>query len=447
MIRRLFIVAVSLAALTACTTYNSGYRHYSPAQAGYGDYYYAPDPGPSYYSPGYLHYPAYYSLYWGFDRHYYSRWHRPHFHYGVTWFPNDWFAFSAVHRYPGYSYWHPYAPYRYSAWDHRFAWHHYSPPPRYRYRSAPRYGHPNNERHMQREHLAAANPQRMPAVGGPRGRSAVGAAAAQRQASDVQRSGYRPQAAMTDATRSAPPGAGEARMRQQAGEARSAVLRDEAARARPALPARQPVQRPWQETQPTPRARTGIAPDAAPPRNIPDRRDSQMPRQVMGEARGAPPRQVTGGRMQQDPRVGEAPRARQMAPAPTQQQRMPVRQAPQAGQVPQGRQEMRQAPQMRQAPAQAPARAPVAPRRDAMPPRNTSPAAPQPRMQQAAPARPAPAPVQQAPARQAMPVRSAPPPAPPVRESAPPARQAAPPTRQSVPRSSGRARGSFDPEP
>lgn len=426
MIRRLFIVAVSLAALTACTTYNSGYRNYSPAQAGYGDYYYAPDPGPSYYSPGYVNYPAYYSLYWGFDRHYYSSWRQPHFHYGVTWFPNDWFSFSVVNRYPRYNYWHPYAPYRYSAWDHRFGWNHYAPPPRYRYRPAPRYGHPSNERHMQREQFAGGRGSRDSSNyhAGPRARSAMEAAAPQRLGNAPQRAAYRPQSATPAANRGATqesPGP-EARMRQQAIMAREARLRDEGLRgARPSAagPAetRQSVQRPWQQGQPASRGRTAVMQEAAPPRSIPDRRDSQAPRQVMGNARSAPM---------------------------PQQQRMPVRQGAEVRGA-EVRPDVRQAPR-RQAPAQ------LAPRPNAMPPAS-APAAPQRRMQQAAPPRaaPAPAPMRQAPVRQAAPARAAPAraaPAPaPMRQSAPaPAPQAAPPSRPAT-RSTGRARGAIEQEP
>lgn len=416
MIRRLFIVAVSLAALTACTTYNSGYRHYSPAQAGYGDYYYAPDPGPSYYAPSYLDYPAYYSLYWGFDRHYYSSWRQPHFHYGVTWFPNDWFAFSVVHRYPRYSYWHPYAPYRYSAWDHRFAWHYYSPPPRYRHRPAPRYGHPSNERHMQREQLAAGRPWRSaPNPGVPRARTALEAAAPQRVGNAPQGAAYRPQSALPAGGRNAAPATSqEARMRQQAMQAREARLREEPTRMRPALGA-----------------------EAGPARHIPDRRELQGPRRTMGDTRTAPMRQAAEGRPQ-DPRVADAPRVRQAMPAAQPQPRIPVGQ-----QAPQMQRELRPAPR-----DGTPAR--MAPRREATPAPTTR-SAPQPRMQPAMPARaaPSPTPARQAPIRQQAPVapmRPAPAPAP-VRQSPPPMRQAAPPPRPATTRSSGRARGAIEQEP
>lgn len=71
-----------------------------------------------YASFGYGGYPYYYSSLWPIYHGYYDPFYNPYFHYGVTYFPRNYFGFG----YGGYAYprYQPYAPYRYSWYDNYF---------------------------------------------------------------------------------------------------------------------------------------------------------------------------------------------------------------------------------------------------------------------------------------------------------------------------------------
>lgn len=150
-------------ATTPYTYYGErGYERYpSEPDRGYDDGYYDDDYGydGSYYAyPDYIEYPAYYSLFWSFNRNYVDPYWHPHFYYGVTWFPRNYFSvsyrswprYSYAYRYgwPHYSYL-SYSPYR-GAWsDYYYDWYPwYSHHSGYHYQQpyyAPRYGSAGNE--------------------------------------------------------------------------------------------------------------------------------------------------------------------------------------------------------------------------------------------------------------------------------------------------------------
>lgn len=159
--------------------------YYSPADGDYGDYYsggYRYGSGDyRYYAPDYVSYSAYYSLFWPLHRWYHDPYWYPDFHYGVTYFPRNYFSVSfhsgwRRHSLPrwgyggysialGYSHW--YSPYRYSWADSYYDWDRY----RFHYRdnrrghgyyapaySQPRFGNARNaaERLAWRERERAA---------------------------------------------------------------------------------------------------------------------------------------------------------------------------------------------------------------------------------------------------------------------------------------------------
>ncbi|MFN7783652.1 MAG: hypothetical protein ACK5PG_13070 [Lysobacterales bacterium] len=146
--------------------------YYSPADGDYGDYYSGGyrygSGGYRYYAPDYVSYSAYYSLFWPLHRWYHDPYWYPDFHYGVTYFPRNYFSVSfhsgwRGHSLPrwgyssgyriafGYSHW--YSPYRNSWVDSYYDWDRYS----FHYRdnrrghgyyapaySQPRFGHARN---------------------------------------------------------------------------------------------------------------------------------------------------------------------------------------------------------------------------------------------------------------------------------------------------------------
>lgn len=130
--------------------YGDGYSY----QSGYpsGDYYYGYDSGYDVTSSWYVD-SFYYSLFWPINYWYRDPFWYPGYHYGVTWFPRNYFGVSVSygsywpHRHSTYL---AYSPYRYAWVDNYYdtrPWHGRSRP-RYdydRYYPLPRYGSAQNE--------------------------------------------------------------------------------------------------------------------------------------------------------------------------------------------------------------------------------------------------------------------------------------------------------------
>jgi hypothetical protein len=154
---RLLLLATTLALLAGCATPSYRYygeRHY--VDEGYpveetryvagGGYGYAAD------QLYWADYPAYYSLFWSFNRLYVDPYYYPHFYYGVTWFPRNYYSVSYRSWYgpswygrPWYGYL-SYSPYRLSWVDHYYDWYPwYAYNPRHHNYYAPRYGGIRNE--------------------------------------------------------------------------------------------------------------------------------------------------------------------------------------------------------------------------------------------------------------------------------------------------------------
>ena len=156
-------------ALVACLIWLAGcastpsYRYYGERtySDGYGGQVVASSSSATYYrgdwdAPLWYDYPGYYSLFWSINRWYVDPYWYPHFYYGVTWFPRDYF--SVVHRHwygpslrigwygrPWYGYL-AYSPYRYSWVDNYYDWYPwYAGYPHYHRYYTPRYGNPRNE--------------------------------------------------------------------------------------------------------------------------------------------------------------------------------------------------------------------------------------------------------------------------------------------------------------
>lgn len=147
--------------------------YYSPSYGGSGDYYAGGyrygSTGYRYYAPDFISYSAYYSLFWPINRWYHDPYWHPGFHYGVTYFPRNYFSVSFHSGWRGhassrwgygggysvaYGYSHWYSPYRNSWADSYYDWDRYN----YRYRdsrrghgyqtpaySQPRFGHARNQ--------------------------------------------------------------------------------------------------------------------------------------------------------------------------------------------------------------------------------------------------------------------------------------------------------------
>lgn len=145
-------------------------------QSGYpsGDYYYGYDSGYGASSSWYVDYPFYYSLFWPLNYSYRDPYWYPGYHYGVTWFPRNYFSIGVSYssHWPHHHYTYlAYSPYRYSWVDNYYdtrPWHSRSRP-RYdydRYYPLPRYGSAHNEA----ERLSAVRRvQRPVASSGPSG--------------------------------------------------------------------------------------------------------------------------------------------------------------------------------------------------------------------------------------------------------------------------------------
>lgn len=178
MLRALALVA-SLVLLAGCASTPS-YRYYG--ERSYSDGY----GGEVVYSVGstydrrdwdaplWYDYPGYYSLFWSINRWYVDPYWYPHFYYGVTWFPRDYF--SVIHRHwygpslrvgwygrPWYGYL-AYSPYRYSWIDHYYDWYPwYVSYPHYHRFYTPRYGNPRNEAERLSRYSAAFRGGGLPA--------------------------------------------------------------------------------------------------------------------------------------------------------------------------------------------------------------------------------------------------------------------------------------------
>ncbi|MBD8526374.1 hypothetical protein [Pseudomarimonas arenosa] len=133
--------------------------------------------GVNYYDyPDWVDYPYYYSLFWSFNRAWVDPFWHPHFYYGVTWYPRNYF--SVTYRYfPSYRYHYgrpfyaylSYSPYRYAWVDYYYDWYPwYAHYPHYSHRYyAPRYGNSRNEAErlarlhgLTRDARYSRNPQR-----------------------------------------------------------------------------------------------------------------------------------------------------------------------------------------------------------------------------------------------------------------------------------------------
>src|SRR5258706_8906191 len=98
-------------ALAACAE-QAPYRYQDPYLADdtrYGDYQ-SDDGYEDLPSPGYLRWPAYYSVLWPTYHAYYDPWYSPDFYYGVTYFPSTWFGlgYDSAYAWSGYT---PFSPY------------------------------------------------------------------------------------------------------------------------------------------------------------------------------------------------------------------------------------------------------------------------------------------------------------------------------------------------
>lgn len=191
-----FLLLIALAALGGCATTSSEYyrdgRYYGDAgySAGYyaddgyyaeryddggyagGDYYYGEYYDGGYgYTPDYLLWPTYYSIFWPINHWYVDPYYYPGYYYGVTYFPRDYWSLSLTwgnhYRY-GYAYtgyWN-YSPYRHSWADNYYdwyPWHRQHSRHRDHHEQRPRYGSARNEaervmalRHQDRRQLGSA---------------------------------------------------------------------------------------------------------------------------------------------------------------------------------------------------------------------------------------------------------------------------------------------------
>ena len=160
---RVLILVTSSLLLSACATqnyryYGSDYYRSAPAESAYADSGYSSTTriGVNYYDyPDWVESPYYYSLFWDYNRHFVDPFWHPHFYYGVTWFPRNYYSVS--YRYfPSRYYRHgrpffaylSYSPYRYAWVDYYYDWYPWYvryPPLRYNNYYAPRYGNSRNE--------------------------------------------------------------------------------------------------------------------------------------------------------------------------------------------------------------------------------------------------------------------------------------------------------------
>jgi|GEM_PF-4000395 len=154
------------------TRYVGDDSYYAEPDDAYGDYYYGGgtrygSSGYRYHAPDYTRYSAYYSLFWPIQRYYIDPFFHPGFHYGVTYFPRNYFSVSfhnsfhsrsffdaGYSRWPRYGYSHWYSPYRNSWSDSYYDWDRHSYQDRDNRRGrgsysndlyAPRYGSARNQ--------------------------------------------------------------------------------------------------------------------------------------------------------------------------------------------------------------------------------------------------------------------------------------------------------------
>lgn len=154
MLRAMSLIAAVLL-LAGCAT-SPSYRYYG--ERSYADGYaervveHAPSGyGGGWSEPIWYDYPAYYSVFWSINRWYVDPFWNPHFYYGVTWFPRNYYS-SLYRSWYGpswYGRWRinlAYSPYRYAWVDHYYDWYPwYVTHPHYPRYYAPRYGNARNE--------------------------------------------------------------------------------------------------------------------------------------------------------------------------------------------------------------------------------------------------------------------------------------------------------------
>ena len=135
---------------------------YAAGGYGGGDYWYGVDA----HYPGYFATPYYYSLFWPLNRWAYDPYWYPGYHYGVTWFPRNYFGFGLSWS-SGWSHWghFAYSPYRWGWSDWYYDWRPwYRQYPHYaQYYVRPRHG----DVHHEAERLAAlsgSGPRRHPSL-------------------------------------------------------------------------------------------------------------------------------------------------------------------------------------------------------------------------------------------------------------------------------------------
>jgi hypothetical protein len=113
-------------------------------------------------------------VFWSLNRWYVDPFWNPHFYYGVTWFPRNYYSALYRHWYrPGVALgwygrpWHvylAYSPYRYSWIDHYYDWYPwYVSYPHYHRFYTPRYGNPRNEAERLSRYSAAYRGGGLPA--------------------------------------------------------------------------------------------------------------------------------------------------------------------------------------------------------------------------------------------------------------------------------------------
>lgn len=204
---RVLFFSVALLLLAGCAATPS-YRYYGERsfdQGGDGRHLVQPAPGYSgaaaWNTPVWYDYPAYYSVFWSINRWYVDPFWHPHFYYGVTWFPRDyysvlyrnWFGPSLQVGWYGRP-WHAYlsySPYRYSWIDHYYDWYPwYASYPYYQRYYAPRYGNPRNEAERLARYSAAFRGEGAP-PGRFHGQSAFARAARSQALVDARRQAYR----------------------------------------------------------------------------------------------------------------------------------------------------------------------------------------------------------------------------------------------------------------
>jgi len=179
---RLLFALACLLLLGACATTPYRYyddRYYAEGEvvvddgyAGYRSVYPVGRHAGGYYDyPLWVDYPAYHSVFWSFNRWYVDPLWHPHFYYGVTWFPRNYYSVGFRHWHGGHRYWRPgygylaYSPYR-GAWiDHYYDWYpwYWRNPVVFQRYYGPRYGSTRNEAERMGRYSAQYRGQGLPA--------------------------------------------------------------------------------------------------------------------------------------------------------------------------------------------------------------------------------------------------------------------------------------------